>query len=1846
MKRVYYFLGVFVIMGLSLGSQKVNAQCSTSWINASGGSWDVATNWSSGVPGSTSDACINLSGTYTVTMSNNVIVNSLSLGTNGNGKQTLEINSTLTLSKASEILPSGAVILSSGGIQGSETLSNAGTISLGETNSVSIQTIAINSTGTVNIDGPFQVNSHASLVNETGGMINVNDDVAITGHSAGPIVNKGLLVKKGGTGTSTISTTLTNDGTLSVDSGNLRISGYTTLHTSSYEVGESDSLFLGSNDIYVQGTLSGNPSGAIIFESGNFYADATEAVLNFGGTGFQWYQYRFMQRGGGSWVNEGLLYLKGPDQKNIQGVDFTNRGIMEIGGPLQVSSHSVVINEPGKTVRVTADVQITGYFPGPFINRGQFVKDSGAGTATISTDFTNEDSISVNSGSLRFSGITMFHGGKYDVAEGDSLILGSDNLYARGRLTGDPAGAIIFESGIFYADTTEAILDFGGTGFQWYQYRFMQRGGGSWANEGLLYLKGPDQKDIQGVDFTNRGIMEIGGPLQVSSHSVVINEPGKTVRVTADVQITGYFPGPFINRGQFVKDSGAGTVTISTDFTNEDSISVNSGSLRFSGITMFHGGKYDVAKGDSLILGSDNLYARGRLTGDPAGAIIFESGIFYADTTEAILDFGGTGFQWYQYRFMQRGGGSWANEGLLYLKGPDQKDIQGVDFTNHGTFEIGGPLQLSSSGSLINEINGVTKITDDINLTSYFGGPVINRGQFEKTGSGSSGIAPGFSNMSTGTIEGTGTLKIDKWDKNQGTIAPGMSPGLLTIDGTLPMDSTTAAINEDVGGSVAGTDYDRLTITGTASLKGNLNISVLNGHAPTDGDVYHIFGAHSITGLFDTLSGLTTNSVSLYPTISDTSVILTAQQGVPTVSGTLDITPKSILNGKFTTIALSGTDFAPDATVKLVCKDCADPENHGTIMGRIKQMNRTGAQVQFDLQNPFITGTYDLVITDPRGGMVSAPLAIGTGTDKLALRMVRSNLNASEKGPKPGVVTFEISAPQSDPIPVIYSLSGTAVEYSDFITSAYGALVIPAGQKSASLVITPLPDFVKDDGETVTVKLEPSTKYTLLEQVEATVTIADGPPPSSFDVFSSTPDHAGNDGTIAVRVTGQAITAGATAKLQGSSTITPTYTSVDPSGNIMEMLFDVTGRNPGEIFDLVITNGDGKTAMIPNALRIEKLIKPEISVELTGPNSYKSYLPPQRYYVTVTNRGNVDALAVPLSIAVGEANSYGTLVPQFDIKNLDPTKINGVAPGFPGWGDLSAIEKRDNRYVVSVIIPILKAGETKIFPFLGRSHYIKAWTAPTSQPMMVDRQQVYVAAASHGKQSTSGNAIANMWTGISPDKLASLSSADMAGCISTVVASVTGAIPGASCVQSLSVLGATAFATVAGVGLDPSLRNGTVSSFSLIGALAATALTCAEAATPWGVALGIGVGLVSSISACYPNIGEPDGNSINADEVRPQDPNNKIGPNGAGDMHYTAGIDAAGYLIHFENDTSATAPAIFINVTDQLDMSKFDVSTFRLGTIAFGDTAVTPPPGLKQWSTTVKLPGEDRFEVRIYAGVDEASGLASWQLMAIDPNTGQYPSDATAGFLPPNNNPPEGEGSIFFTVSPKPDLPSGTQLTNKARIVFDVNDPIDTPEWVNKLDYDTPSSKINPLKSQSDTSFTVSWKGSDATSGVSDYLIYVSTNDGPFTLWKSTSDTSATFSAIADSSYAFYSVARDLAGNLEHKPDSAETSTTAMTTAIDSGNQQGLPKKYELSQNYPNPFNPTTTIRFALPKAGNTRLRVYNILGQLVATLVNDNLHAGRYTVRVDARRWSSGLYFYTIQSGNYTQVKKMLFIK
>ena len=88
------------------------------------------------------------------------------------------------------------------------------------------------------------------------------------------------------------------------------------------------------------------------------------------------------------------------------------------------------------------------------------------------------------------------------------------------------------------------------------------------------------------------------------------------------------------------------------------------------------------------------------------------------------------------------------------------------------------------------------------------------------------------------------------------------------------------------------------------------------------------------------------------------------------------------------------------------------------------------------------------------------------------------------------------------------------------------------------------------------------------------------------------------------------------------------------------------------------------------------------------------------------------------------------------------------------------------------------------------------------------------------------------------------------------------------------------------------------------------------------------------------------------------------------------------------------------------------------------------------------------------------------------------------------------------------------------------------------------------------------------------------------------------------------------------------------------------PLQFELAQNYPNPFNPSTSIKFSIPQSSNVTLKIFNTLGQELITLIDQNMESGTHSINFDASKLNSGVYFYRLDAGSFSEVKKMTLVK
>jgi hypothetical protein len=113
---------------------------------------------------------------------------------------------------------------------------------------------------------------------------------------------------------------------------------------------------------------------------------------------------------------------------------------------------------------------------------------------------------------------------------------------------------------------------------------------------------------------------------------------------------------------------------------------------------------------------------------------------------------------------------------------------------------------------------------------------------------------------------------------------------------------------------------------------------------------------------------------------------------------------------------------------------------------------------------------------------------------------------------------------------------------------------------------------------------------------------------------------------------------------------------------------------------------------------------------------------------------------------------------------------------------------------------------------------------------------------------------------------------------------------------------------------------------------------------------------------------------------------------------------------------------------------------------------------------------------------------------------------------------------------------------------------------------------------------------------------------------------------------------------LARKTGTTENSLDAPSSGVE--RVSSLPGRFSLSQNYPNPFNPATEFQFTLPQERIVVLKIYDLLGREVSTLVNERMPAGSYTARWDAAGFASGVYFYRLTAGDFVSAKRMVLMK
>lgn len=549
------------------------------------------------------------------------------------------------------------------------------------------------------------------------------------------------------------------------------------------------------------------------------------------------------------------------------------------------------------------------------------------------------------------------------------------------------------------------------------------------------------------------------------------------------------------------------------------------------------------------------------------------------------------------------------------------------------------------------------------------------------------------------------------------------------------------------------------------------------------------------------------------------------------------------------------------------------------------------------------------------------------------------------------------------------------------------------------------------------------------------------PTPQPSGSIALKPNKGGDTGLVTVLVAGTntfELQENATVRLEGASEVKP-FATRWRGGGVLQATFDLRGAPLGPR-DVVVENPDGTSATLAKGFEVEEGVEPQIWTDVLGYSALRGGKQ-QAYQVLVGNRGNVDAVGVPVYVAFPKYLAWELGVPL-----VEPEGVDGLDPG-----EVPIHYEVGDEIVVPVLVPVVPADSPgRAIPFL--------FTAP-DDPEYAHLQFDF-----------------RTWGG---KPLLALGDTPLeSGPLSHPLGGTRGAGPGGALLPTPCLLkGAEWLLDCVGIFIP-----GEACVVGFTEKLAKNALSLANAF--WGLEPGKDVGqaldnteawlrdaLIDLATVCLPVAGQvvsafKCGNGIDdvakkcQDPVKrtprtivvSNDPNEKGGSAGHATAHCVSGEEPLRYVILFENKPDASAPAQKVVVTDRLDADALDLDTVAFGPVTVGRRTFDVTSVGDGFHAEIDLAPEQPLLLRIDGALDRSTSTLTWTLEAVDPATGQPPEDPLAGFLPPNEVAPEGQGSVVFTVRANESLASGATLENQARIVFDTNDPIDTNVFPNTID--------------------------------------------------------------------------------------------------------------------------------------------------------------------------------------------------
>ncbi len=691
---------------------------------------------------------------------------------------------------------------------------------------------------------------------------------------------------------------------------------------------------------------------------------------------------------------------------------------------------------------------------------------------------------------------------------------------------------------------------------------------------------------------------------------------------------------------------------------------------------------------------------------------------------------------------------------------------------------------------------------------------------------------------------------------------------------------------------------------------------------------------------------------------------------------------------------------------------------------------------------------------------------------------------------------------------------------------------------------------------------------------------------------ATTPTRGGNDGRVTATLSGSFLVSCSAVKLARPGQLDIPGTGVvaaDDDGSLAAT-FDLRGAAPGA-WDVVLQNPDTDPVVLANAFTVTSVAGTQLRVDIVGPDSIRAGYP-TAFDLVIGNPGNVDAEAIPVWLSGIPADATVA----FDFPLTAPVASGGE----PDWSQAPDTLGLASGRCVALVIPRIPPGSVTRRVLLSVPGTVTGFRLHTAvTPPWADGSTLRTCLAGNG---------------VTHD----------AACVETQLSTLQGEL-------------ATNFQAGAMNGIAAWARTG----WRCEGASTLTdAVTSARRALDF---LSQAIAPGDSVPAGCSDVLRPLWrDSLQVAVVGSVDPNEKDGKRGV-----LSSLQAIPYAIHFENTATATAPAQRVTVVDVLP-APVDVSTVSLVAVTFGSTQLYPLPGLNHGTWDVDLGASRNIVVRVEAGFSGPAQLMRqlvWTFTSLNRQT-LRPLDPSSldGFLPPNHNPPEGEGSVVFTVMPLPGLGTGTVIANQASIVFDYNPAQVTPAWQNTVDNSPPASRVLPLASVGDSAvFAVRWEAVGGPSDLRDFTIYAREDSSAFRVWRlCTPATADTFSGRQGHTYSFYSQARDTLGNIEPAHATADAQTGSVL-AVGPGARWQL----SLAGARPNPAVGAIRAWFTLPGKEPAALELFDVAGRRVQRHEVGELGAGQHMVLLgQSSRIRTGMYFLRLSQGRQALRARVVMVR